>query len=478
MLMCAVFISVIASSCNLSLKEIIVTPEARTQAIIEMLELVETTPRPADAVIGSYFRSRRYIGAKDRTALAETAYTMLRNHARLNWWCNHYHNTPTVRLRLIAWLRLVQEEDEPTINRTFAGGKFAPAIMNETERKFLDRLKGHDVYIHPKMSLAVRYEMPEWILPQLTAQYGDRIETEMAALLAPAPLDLRANPVKATRETVSEELSTAGASVTPCRYAPYGLRLAARLALPSLPAFREGRVEVQDEGSQLVALLVDAKPGMRVVDFCAGAGGKTLAIAAMMANKGRIYALDVLDKRLTRAAERFRRSGLHNIETHAISSASDPWIKRHKGGFDRVLVDAPCGGSGTWRRNPDARWRDLGPGLTTLLPLQQEILTSAARLVKPGGRLIYATCSLLDVENTDQVTQFLAQHPDFTLVPYQTIWQTVTSNPAPCAGDTLQLTPAQHDTDGFFTAVLERKANTVIKTETTEPEAVTPPMAE
>jgi len=432
------------------------TPDARLQAVIEMLEAVAITPRPADAVIGQYFRHRRYIGAKDRTALAESTYTILRHQARLDWWCKHYRVTPTARLRLIAFRRLVRQETESTIAKDFAGGKFAPALLNESERKFLDQLKGHDLFIHPKMSLATRYEMPEAMIAPLTAQYGERLEGELTALLAPAPLDLRINPLKTTREAVAEELRDVGAKVTLCRYAPYGLRLGARLALPTLPAFKEGRIEVQDEGSQLVALLVDAKPGMRVVDFCAGAGGKTLAIAAMMNNKGRVIALDVLGKRLLRAEERFRRAGLHNIEARALTSEQDPWIKRHKASFDRVLVDAPCGGSGTWRRNPDARWRELGPGLTALLPLQQQILTSAARLVKPGGRLIYATCSLLDAENQEQIAAFLATHPDFTLLPYQTIWQEATTTPPPCAGDMLQLTPAQHDTDGFFAAVMVR----------------------
>ncbi len=443
------------------------TPAARLQAVIEMLEAVAATPRPADGTIGSYFRARRYIGAKDRTALAETAYTVLRHQARLDWWCAHYRAAPTVRLRLIAWLRLGQKDSEGTVTQLFSGGKFAPALLDETETKFLASLKGHDRIEHPKMPLAVRTEMPDWIMPELSAQYGDRLEMELNALLAAAPLDLRVNPIKAERGAVTEELRAAGAAVTPCRYAPLGLRLGARLALPSLPAFKEGRVEVQDEGSQLVALLVAAEPGMRVVDFCAGAGGKTLAIAAAMQNKGRVIALDVLDKRLDRAGERFRRAGIHNIETRALSSASDPWVKRHKGSFDRVLVDAPCGGSGTWRRNPDARWRTLGPGLDALLPLQQEILTSAARLVKPGGRLIYATCSLLDRENSAQIATFLHNHPDFTLLPYGEVWDKVTDTPRPCPGDMLQLTPAQHDTDGFFAAILERAApvaDTTIKT--------------
>ena len=434
------------------------TPSARLQTVIEMLDAVAAAARPADGVIGAYFRNHRYIGAKDRVAVAEMVYALLRHQARLGWWCAHYGAAATSRLRLAAYLRLVTKMPASEIVRSFSGGKFAPDALSAAEEKFLERLKGHDTVNHPRMPRNARYEMPDWIMPKLEALYGARLEPELEALLEPAPLDLRVNPVKAAREAAAAELRTGGAAVEECRFSPYGLRLKARMAMPTLPAFKEGRVEVQDEGSQLVALLVEARPGMRVVDFCAGAGGKTLAIAAAMENKGRVVALDVLDKRLGRAAERFRRAGLHNIEARALDSERDPWIKKHKESFDRVLVDAPCGGSGTWRRNPDARWRTLGPGLETLIPLQQQILQSAARLVKPGGRLVYATCSLLEEENGAQVEQFLAAQKDFTLVPYKQVWERVATAQAPCAGDYLQLTPAQHDTDGFFAAVMERKA--------------------
>jgi 16S rRNA (cytosine967-C5)-methyltransferase len=202
-------------------------------------------------------------------------------------------------------------------------------------------------------------------------------------------------------------------------------------------------------------MLVGARPGERVVDFCAGAGGKTLAIAAQMENKGRVMACDVLANRLKRSAERFRQAGLHNIETKPLTSERDPWVKRHKGTFDRVLIDAPCTGIGTWRRNPDARWRQLGAGLESLLPLQASILTSAARLVKPGGRLVYATCSLLPEENEEQVAAFLAAHPAFRVVPLREAAPQITDSAHP---DFLSLTPARHDTDGFFAAVMQREA--------------------
>ena len=262
---------------------------------------------------------------------------------------------------------------------------------------------------------------------------------------------------------------------------------------PPCKCFKDGLIEVQDEGSQLVALLADARPGMRVADFCAGAGGKTLAMAAQMKNKGKIVACDVLEGRIDRAAVRFNRAGVHNVERKALSSERDQWVKRHAGTFDRVLVDAPCTGTGTWRRNPDAKWKLTPEDVAELEQVQRNILDSAWRLVKPGGRLIYATCSLLAEENEAQIEAFLAAHADFKLVPISAVWRDVVGTALPhstvtpanepgstgkasvgpsmdpgsdgrddgrsgrrSGGATLSLTPAQHGTDGFFAAVLER----------------------
>jgi 16S rRNA (cytosine967-C5)-methyltransferase len=223
-----------------------------------------------------------------------------------------------------------------------------------------------------------------------------------------------------------------------------------------MQVFKDGLIEVQDEGSQLVALLADARPGQRVADFCAGAGGKTLAMAAQMHNKGKIVACDVLEGRIDRAAVRFNRAGVHNVERRALSSERDQWVKRHAGTFDRVLIDAPCSGTGTWRRNPDAKWKLSPQDLEELEQVQRNILDSAWRLVKPGGRLIYATCSLLAEENEAQVEAFLAAHADFKRVPVGEVWQTAIGGDCPATSDMLSLTPAQHGTDGFFAAVLER----------------------
>jgi len=272
----------------------------------------------------------------------------------------------------------------------------------------------------------------------------------------PAPLDLRVNPIRSTRAAVLRGLKELGLRAEATRLAPQGIRIRERLSLARLPGLKTGEIEIQDEGSQMVALLVDAQPGERVVDFCAGAGGKTLAIAAQMMNRGHIIACDVNEARLKRCAERLRRAGLHNAETRVLASETDRWIKRHKGGFDRVLVDAPCSGTGTWRRNPDARWRVPDLGLPALVALQARILASAARLVKPGGRLVYATCSMLVEENEAQVATFLAAHPGFSVVPLESVAPHVMTSDHP---DFLSLTPARHDTDGFFAAVLHREAS-------------------
>ena len=432
------------------------TPAARLQAVIDLLTEIDTTPRPADAVMSAFFRARRYIGAKDRSAVAETVYAVLRRHARLSWWLEKEGHETGPRARVIANAILAEGKRAATVDELFSGGKFAPAALDDAERGLVRALDTHTLE-HPAMPECVRVECPPWAEQPMRGSLGERFRQEMTALLDSAPLDLRVNPVKANRDGARKALEKAGIAAEDTRWSPLGLRVKGRPALAVTDAFKNGLVEIQDEGSQLVAFAVAPKPGHQVVDFCAGAGGKTLAMAALMNNKGRVVACDVLDKRLKRAAERFRRAGLHNIEAHPLTSERDPWVKRHKRKFDRVLVDAPCSGTGTWRRNPDSRWRQLGPGLEQLVPLQASILDSAARLVKPGGRLVYATCSLLAEENENQIATFLETHPDFTVKPVAEVWAEEKHGTPPAEGPYLRLMPGKHDTDGFFAAVLERR---------------------
>jgi len=436
-----------------------VTPAARLQDTLDLMHEIDRAARPADAVVSAWFRARRYMDDRDRGAVAELVAALLRHHARLGWWLARHGRQDGPRNRLLAWLAIDGRQTREQVQRLFTGAKFEPAVLTAHEAALLVKLQGCAID-HASMPDAVRLECPAWALEPLRRRFGDAFAAEMAALLAPPPLDLRVNPLKTSREEALSGLKGLGIAAAPARLSPLGIRVTERLSLASLPLLKSGAVEIQDEGSQLVALLVDARPGERVVDFCAGAGGKTLAIGAQMENRGHVIACDVLDSRLKRAAERFRRAGLHNIETRVLASESDRWVKRHKGAFDRVLVDAPCSGTGTWRRNPDARWRTQGLGLETLVPLQARILASAARLVKPGGRLVYATCSLLAEENEAQVAAFLAAHPQFRAVPLAEAAPQLAglADAEGAPADHLALTPARHDTDGFFAAVLRRDA--------------------
>ena len=427
------------------------TPAARIEAAIALLSAIDGSPaRPADAVANDFFRARRFIGSGDRRAVSERVWQVLRSQRRLGWWLD---GAATERL-LVAASLLLEGWTLAGVVQAFSGGQFAPRALDRTEHAALRGLEGHTPD-HPDMPDAVRMELPDWLLPSLAARFGRALEAELAALSLPAPLDLRANVLKTTRDEARAALAAEGWDASPTPFSPWGLRIEGRRPVTSGPAFQSGLVEIQDEGSQLVALLVDARPGMRVCDYCAGAAGKTLALAAAMGNRGQVVACDVSAARLDAAVRRLRRAGAHNVERHRLA-AGDKWPKRHAGAFDRVLVDAPCTGAGTWRRNPDARLRLTETDLAELLPKQAAIMNDAARLVRNGGRLVYATCSLLLEENELQVSQFLAAHPGFALLPLAQAWAPM--GEPPCPGEFLSLTPARHGTDGFFAAVLERRA--------------------
>jgi 16S rRNA (cytosine967-C5)-methyltransferase len=410
-----------------------VTPGAQVAAAIEILSAVDSGGRPADETAALYFRRRRYIGAKDRAEIARHLYDVLRHRAALDWWIARVAvdmPAAAARTRALASLVLIAGWPPDRVARCLDGGRFHPAPLSPAEAR---------------------------LLPRLERALGAGFEREIAGLNRPAPVDLRANPLKTDRAAAQRRLAAEGVDAEPTPWSPLGLRLETRAPLAALAAFREGLVEVQDEGSQVAALLADARPGMRVVDFCAGAGGKTLALAAQLRNRGRLVACDVAPHRLERAGRRLRRAGVDNVERRALAGAHDPWVKRHKQSFDRVFVDAPCLGTGTWRRNPDAKWRLQPRDLAELTARQRDILKSAARLVRPGGRLVYATCSLLREENEDQAAAFLAEMPDFAPVPAARVWRETIGGVMPGEGPWLRLTPARHGTDGFFVAIFERR---------------------
>ena len=372
---------------------------------------------------------------------------MLRRARRLDWWLARADAPPTgARLRVAAHL-ILDGSRLDDIRPLFSGGRFAAGSLDPNEARALEAIDGHTLD-HPHMPDAVRLEIPDWLFPRLQARFGPSLHAELTALLEPAPLELRVNLLRGTREDAVTALAREGIDAAPTPLSPWGLRVPERRLVTTGAAFRSGLVEIQDEGSQLIALAVGATPEMRVCDLCAGAGGKTLAVAMTMGNRGHIVACDVSAARLEGAAKRLRRAGVHNAECHRLVPG-DKWSKRRAGSFDRVLVDAPCTGTGTWRRNPDARRTLSENDLRELVDRQAGILDSAARLVKPGGRLIYATCSLLPDENETQVERFRARHPGFIPLAIRELG-------LPGTGDALSLTPRRHNTDGFFAAVLSR----------------------
>ena len=430
------------------------TPAARLSATIDLLSDIASSQRTADAIIAGYLRENRKMTDDDRGAVLPQVDALMRHTARLGWLLDRHGRQDTARGRVLAWLVLGEGKSPDQITRLFSGATDAPDPLTPDEAALVKKLQGGTL-TPAAMPEDIQLECPDWAASALRARFGPDFAAELAAMLPPAPVDLRVNTTKTTRDAVLSDMAGRGLPALPMPYAPDGLRVAESFALSRLPGLKSGEIEIQDEGSQLVARLVGAGPGDRVVDFCAGAGGKTLALAAQMNNKGRIIACDISEGRLKRGTERFRRAGVQNVQTKVLTSETDKWIKRHKASFDRVLIDAPCSGTGTWRRNPDARWRPPGEGgLDALMALQSRILNSAARLVKPGGRLVYATCSVLPAENEDRISAFLNAHPDFAVVPLPMVLPDVPS----CHPDFLSLTPTQHQTDGFFAAVLERAA--------------------
>ena len=409
-------------------------------AIVHALTVILPARTPADAALKHYFRDHPNLGQRDRALVADTVYAALRRRRLLE------HVTPNATPREIALATLVKLQG--------VGISQIEAAITGEERKWLGELKALDLAALP---FEIRADLPDWVLARLRKHMKEDEVTALAqSLQQPAPLDLRVNTLKAPREGVLDRLDHDDTEAAETRYSPLGVRLRDKPALNKHPMFLDGAVEVQDEGSQLVGLLVEPRRGEMVVDFCAGAGGKTLQMGAAMASSGRLYAFDVSDKRLANLGPRLKRSGLSNVFPQRIANENDAKVKRLRGKIDRVLVDAPCTGLGTLRRNPDLKSRQTEDALAELAAKQASILAAAATLVKPGGRLVYATCSLLAEENEDIVQAFLASHADFVLVPAAEVLERQGIK-LPRTDQYLRLYPHVHDTDGFFAAVMERK---------------------
>ncbi len=413
------------------------TPAARVRAAIEILQDFETTASPADRFLRDWFRRRRYAGSKDRAAIAERVFDVLRHRNSFAW----RMQSETPRALVIASL-LSEGQTRDSITALFRGDGYGPPPLSASEIDATNSPPRGEPPLH------VQGEYPPWLEPELRRAFGERLLGEMRALQSRASIDLRVNALKANRTDVLKELRVEGYDANPTRYSPFAIRVPAGVSgLEKTKLFTSGAFELQDEASQIAALLVGAKPGMRVLDLAAGAGGKALALAAQMRNEGEIVARDIDERRLAQIWDRAKRAGVTII------------LPRSPNGmlFDRVLIDAPCSGTGTWRRQPELRWRLTPERLEALKKTQSHLLDDGARQTRPGGRLIYAICSLLPCESEDQITTFLERHPDFAIRPARGVWaESTKTEPPPGMDQFFRATPFTTGTDGFFAAVLAR----------------------
>jgi 16S rRNA (cytosine967-C5)-methyltransferase len=418
------------------------TPSARIEAAIEILSALENTAMPADRFIRDWFRRRRYAGSKDRAAVAERVFDILRHRSSYAW---RMRSEAPRSLAIASLLR--DGESAESIEALFSGEGYGPAALSEEE---------HASLLSPpegEPPLAARGEFPAWLEPELLRAFGSDLLVEMVALQSRASIDLRVNTLKAERAEVLAALRNEGFDAEPTPFAPFGIRIPAgegSAALSRNELFEQGVFEFQDEAAQIAALLVGAKPGMAVLDLAAGAGGKSLALAAAMRNQGEIVAGDIDQGRLAQIGPRAERAGATIILPRPAAAGEM---------FDRVLVDAPCSGTGTWRRQPELRWRLTPERLAALQKTQDSLLDDGARHTGPGGRLVYATCSILPCENEDRIAAFLERHPDFAIRPARSVWtESVKAAAPPGMGEFFKATPLKDGMDGFFTAILERTA--------------------
>jgi 16S rRNA (cytosine967-C5)-methyltransferase len=429
------------------------TPAARISAAIEVLADIEARRRPAADALKDWGLSHRFAGSKDRAAIASLAYDALRRKASAGW----IMGETTPRAIMLGMLRLQRGMEPDAIAALCSGERFAPEPLTADERARLENAKLEGA------PASVAGDFPDWIEPSLQRFFGEDLVPEMQSLTTRAPLDLRVNTLTvAAREEAHDALPHLGAVETPL--SPLGLRIAPSEdgrgpAVQSEPEFLKGWIEIQDEGSQLVSLLSGVRPGEQVVDLCAGGGGKTLALAAQMDNHGQIYATDNDARRLAPIHHRLARAGVRNVQVRTPRARADA-VTDLDGKIDCVLVDAPCTGVGTWRRNPDAKWR-LRPGsLETRRREQEAVLDRAARLVKPGGRIVYITCSILPEENDDALSAFMERHDGYTPMTIDRVLEQAglghLRNVVRPTAHGLQLTPHRTGTDGFYAAILVR----------------------
>ncbi|MBS0237959.1 MAG: RsmB/NOP family class I SAM-dependent RNA methyltransferase [Proteobacteria bacterium] len=427
-------------------------PGARIAAAIEVLESILNRYQPVSIALTDWGKAHRFAGSGDRNAIGGTVYDALRRRASIAWALG----ADTPRALAIGAAPSALGLTPEAVIAACDGADHSPEPLTDAEKAGLTRpLDAAPDY--------VQADIPEWLWPTFSAQFGDRAVAEGQAMARRAPADLRVNTLKATREKVLKALASFGAE--PCAISPIGVRVPPPVGAQRTPnlqaeaAFQAGWFEIQDEGSQIAALLSGAGPRKQVLDLCAGAGGKTMALAALMQNTGQLYAYDADRNQLKPIFERVKRAGVRNLQV--LRAGDETAVDALGPRFDVVLADAPCTGTGTWRRRPDAKWKLKPEALNARTAEQRAVLKRAAALVKPGGRLVYVTCSLLPEENTEQIARFLAENADFLPIPVAEIWDTGSGElPASSDGrtDSLLLTPERHGTDGFFIAALARKA--------------------
>lgn len=409
---------------------------------VEITQKIMSFEQPADACLSAFFKANNKLGRQDRAEIAQTVFAVLRHYEKIQTLL-----TVPLSAKMVVLCGLM------TV-RGFSVSALQDFCNNEEKQLLID-IKQHKNMLSG--SLNIQAELPNWLIDALRLTYtDDEIIKIGQAMSVAAPLDLRVNILKNQRDKVLKQLQDEGFQAASTPFSPWGIRLIDKSSLHKHPLFLDGTLEVQDEGSQLLSLLSGAKRGLTVVDFCAGAGGKTLAMGALMHNKGRLYAFDISEKRLNNLKPRLMRSDLGNVLPQVIENEHDSKLQRLRGKADIVLVDAPCSGTGTLRRNPDIKYRQSPEKIARIVDEQSSIFQAASQLVAVGGRLIYATCSLLTVENERQVEQFLQQNPQFTLENANNLLQPYISLPSD--QPMLRLNPAQHGTDGFFAAVLTKNA--------------------
>lgn len=434
---------------------------AQLQSVVDVInEWKAIRYKPFDHILNQYFRERRFIGSKDRQQISWFCYEVFRHKLILEWWadwgmkrpCIEEEGTYAVKI-LAVYLSRVRKKSPGEINELFAGEKYGLRPLERVERQMIETIwkqpaYGKDPLNHDQMSAHIRFNTPKWLYDILIKSYSNA-ENLLAALNQPATIDLRVNTLKTNRETLLQSFQKLGVDVSITPYSPWGLRIQKRFNLNTLDAYKTGLVEIQDEGSQVLCQITNPKPNSSVIDYCAGAGGKSLALAMMMENKGKLILCDTAEWRLNKSNERLRKAGVFNVQQKIALNTPEGinQIEALKEKADTVLIDAPCSGTGTWRRNPDARFRLSPRELDELVGIQTEILEKASKLVKKGGYLVYATCSLLHEENQTQVERFLAKNTNFQVELIHFDAKMV---------NMLQLQPDLHKTDGFFIAKLRR----------------------